>query len=641
MLLTKDNLGSAFNAQSCNGVGPTSTRCTACAPVAWKMERKVNEYVDRFAVIEERKKKEEFSEDLSRSSVNNRHMLDEVLLQKLADQARRIKIQDQEIARFKLKVALAVAADTTEEQGLDPADATPELIDKIGDLYGAPEIHKRLDDEIADARKNNPDQEDRYVLQQLKAELQRCHAAANSTAKYGLRHSKLLIKVCVGIASKVGGGFYSKISELFALPRLRSVQKAMAKTRNVPDGVLMSNVIEMMNQARGKNESDRVVVLAFDSMHLKSGMGFNGNSLVIEGFGDDFANPNLFVSEFKTLVKDSKVKDLPQLSKHYLAFFATSSDRSISNIVARYCLTAITGDWLAQEFFNIVAQLAFAGFMVKGAVADGASENRKFLRLVFDQLCKQYLSSCGKKLPVIRNWTWHPCDDKVKMYFMGDFSHIAKRVRNCMDASSPNSGQDRDMMLDGYPVRLSMLEAAWLCVDGKRGSSLNMSPLTMNHYNLDTFLKMRTFLAVQVLSQTQIGVVREYCRREEGTTPGITLQYSSLIKVCDKMDELIDICNGTDRSSRTGPKKGNPEVKSMKDDVIPAMLDILFFFSEWKAQAGKEKQHFVTDEVWTDLQTLILGTVSIVDDCSEMYGGDYVLHMRSLQQDVVENHFCN
>ena len=81
--------------------------------------------------------------------------------------------------------------------------------------------------------------------------------------------------------------------------------------------------------------------------------------------------------------------------------------------------------------------------------------------------------------------------------------------------------------------------------DIKDGAGLRMYTFTHDHFNLNAFLKMRIFLAVQITSQTTIRMIKDHC---ENDPIDKIADFEPIIELFDRVDRLIDIMNGCDFS---------------------------------------------------------------------------------------------
>ena len=67
-----------------------------------------------------------------------------------------------------------------------------------------------------------------------------------------------------------------------------------------------------------------------------------------------------------------------------------------------------------------------------------------------------------------------------------------------------------------------MLYNIWLAsgdADCRFASSLRKYIFTHDHFNLNVYLKMRVFLAIQIPSQTCIKMIRDHCDSDKNPNP--------------------------------------------------------------------------------------------------------------------------
>ena len=81
-------------------------------------------------------------------------------------------------------------------------------------------------------------------------------------------------------------------------------------------------------------------------------------------------------------------------------------------------------------------------------------------------------------------------------------------------------------------------------------------------------------------------------------------------------------------------------IESLDDYRLKALQDFLSFLNQWKAEAGSEaSKKFLTNKLWFDLQSMILGFLSIIAVKLKKFP-QAVIKPAIINQDCVENHFC-
>ena len=82
-------------------------------------------------------------------------------------------------------------------------------------------------------------------------------------------------------------------------------------------------------------------------------------------------------------------------------------------------------------------------------------------------------------------------------------------------------------------------------------------------------------------------------------------------------------------------------IYQMKDTRLLHLREALQFFREWYEETltTKSKKEFISDKLWFDLNSMILGLCQLVRIKLQRFPGS-VVKPCILNQDVVENHFC-
>jgi hypothetical protein len=139
---------------------------------------------------------------------------------------------------------------------------------------------------------------------------------------------------------------------------------------------------------------------------------------------------------------------------------------------------------------------------------------------------------------------------------------------------------------------------------------------------LDSYKKMRVFLAVQVMSQSTRRMITEYCE-DTGADIG---DYRGMLEIFDKIDRLVDICNArhADQDTKNGTKRNTYKIDHPKHPHLKELFDVLKLFEEWKNEAGGFTKHFITKQTYEDLQWTVYGIAGVAVDnleenCSKQF----------------------
>ena len=191
-----------------------------------------------------------------------------------------------------------------------------------------------------------------------------------------------------------------------------------------------------------------------------------------------------------------------------------------------------------------------------------------------------------------------------------------------------------------------MLRNVWECDAGKMGN-IRTNILTDDHFNKNSYSRMRVHLAVQVVSNSMVRLIDDYADNCGGRD-----SYKSLKLMVSKIDRLVDIMNNTDVSNR-GERKGCEILDSPDHFHIQELLDILIFFCKWKDEVGDDIDKYITWQSHEDLSWLIFSTIGLAqtylktdksrrlcqrrsgtDDCEHEFAGTKLRNPKPTQNDM-------
>lgn len=410
------------------------------------------------------------------------------------------------------------------------------------------------------------------------AESVRKHKKALESGARSIRHCPLTIRFGILIRSKMGysGGLYDLLAEALGLPKSRTLQMYTIPTTNDPDGILLKNVMKEKQAFDNRNpNADRFdwrrhVTLAEDAMTVKGRLVVNYHTHEIVGTDNECLKPNIIEEELRELTRnetelvegdDSQTSEpkMPPLAKHFLVFIATTwspvdskGNRSKHEIVcARYGLKSVTSEFLVRKIREIILTLSLFGFIVDTIVGDGASENRSTFKALAtlsasDILSPHYDSEFIKGLPLDTKIAFkhpNPHYSHIKIFIGGEMPHWVKKFRNALDSKK------RDLTFRGKRFNLALLYMIWQQIGDGNVSGINNVrnyKFGEEHFNLNSYNKMRVFLAVQIPSQTMIRMVNDACKSPEDGGCGMDInKYEPMLEIFDRVDRLVDIVNAT------------------------------------------------------------------------------------------------
>lgn len=176
--------------------------------------------------------------------------------------------------------------------------------------------------------------------------------------------------------------------------------------------------------------------------------------------------------------------------------------------------------------------------------------------------------------------------------------HWVKKFRNAFDNKS------RTLTYHGRIMRLAALKEIWQATESA-DTNLRQTRFSYDFFELDSYKKMRVFLATGFASNSMIDMIKDYCDAGHDELE----RYEGLIELLSSVDRLIDICNAYDPDKPTHSKR--------KRDVYPIdcprhrhvleLLKTLQLFERWKVECGGYNKKFITWQTHEDLRWLVFG----------------------------------
>lgn len=316
----------------------------------------------------------------------------------------------------------------------------------------------------------------------------------------------------------------------------------------------------------------------------------------------------------------------PQATK-VLSFMVKGVTSSLKFVVASYGTSNMTAEELYRRTWNTVSEIEKLGLVVRVITCDGASVNRKFI--------KMHPAVDGQKGSVIYK-TWNPrASEHRVVYFMSDVPHLLKTVRNCLSNSGAHSNS-RTLMKNDQVLSWQTIAKIYESREDKDFS--RTVKLTASHVYLNSFSRMRVPLALQVLSES---VATEVTRKFP--------EQSELSYFLTVFNKFTDFTNGA--HSEHGKRHSNPNLDSYSSSSDPRLNWLLETFlpyiKNWEKEIEEKYAHLKPDirERYTLSKQTIEGLEITVRSIVEVIGvmideeeADYI-NPRVFCQDPLEAHF--
>lgn len=306
------------------------------------------------------------------------------------------------------------------------------------------------------------------------------------------------------------------------------------------------------------------------------------------------------------------------------------------------------------------------GFDVIAARCDGAGQNRALLNMLSQIPASEYLSCkqcedirfAGLNPNLVKVATTHPITQQP--IFLGtDDPHNIKRARNALDRSTQHKKGSLLCPKEGTaplfcsPANLRMLKRCWVAVEGGVSGIRVNSRLTLQHFELTRFNKMRVPYAVQVLSDSSVrlihaansaGKLETSLSLDEPAFDG----YDFLIEYLTRFNRMWDIVNSRPSEKGAATYIG-PGITDPEDPRLEELISFVLWLYDWRKSVFTYLEYddatnaFIPAELYTDLLMSCLSSVCLARYCliNARQHRVTTVFFRKLQQDTLEHHFAH
>jgi hypothetical protein len=416
------------------------------------------------------------------------------------------------------------------------------------------------------------------------------------------------------------------------------------------------------------DDARRTVSYGFDTTSLQDGLYTSDSTNQIIGCAFDFeAGQSLFKSALSSLADvfagepggdeegdgndetpptENADGDQPdraiERAKHFFVCIATTLDKNknpIATTVARFGLKENSSIFLKRYLDSILKALCAYGFIGVACAMDGAVENRTWAKwkvthsiddLVNLGMCPEQWKldpsiPSDKKIAFL-----HPCfdpEDKVFVVIHPDMPHLIKKIVNALEKSTEDDAK-RDMWKNGCPLSLDMLEEVWNRSRTHFGT-IRTTRLGTDHFKKDCNSRMRTFLSVQVTSQSAVNLIDDVI-----TLPDEMAEYKEFRDFLLLLDQLIDVMNAR--------QKGHSGVDSKDHADLMHLLKCVRTCEEWRQEVKADKDstpdNFLPMTTFEDLTWMCLGTCVLAQRYCD---GNFKIDLGRCGTDCCEYRFGN
>ena len=378
-------------------------------------------------------------------------------------------------------------------------------------------------------------------------------------------------------------------------------------------------MLTWMYEEFNRTDSPKVGGVVFDEMTIQSGLQLQPHSSGLDMFGYvDFGEENSGIANQN---KSAEGIELATTALQFV-FLALNGFRFPFAYILNHGLTS---GQLTTLFWDIVSKLQTYEFDIKFVCMDGASTNRRFFNMI--RMPGTYIA---------RNI----CNFNATIACIMDYSHVIKKIRNSLFASGPDEEHKRSLLHPSGNIYWEYFTKAFTWDCNTHYLRIHRK-LTNDHFNLNSYLKMRNHLAEQVLNSDMLILFLEYQKSLNSDMLILFLEYQKSLSDPTILDAVIELVTQT--SKLVTIFRSHSPIMSMEDPRLAELSSVVDYFHSWNLFTEKErkkykrkKEFFITTESYLDLQSCINGFLAL---CQEQVATSPIIPA-IINSDVVENIFC-
>lgn len=266
----------------------------------------------------------------------------------------------------------------------------------------------------------------------------------------------------------------------------------------------------------------------------------------------------------------------------------------------------VKADVLSKIILEATILAEKSGLYVDYITSDAASWNRSMWRMFGIQGTAE----------VVRCKVQHPVDEQRYLYFVSDFPHLVKNIRNIFLAKGFS-------LPGGSYVHRKFIEEAWK-KDSEAVTLKAMLHITTAHTRPNSFDKMKVNLAFQLFSDEVLKGLFVYCSHIESCygSPKATEGFIRL------MSRLIKVMTSRTPSQGLRPNSSNAEF----------IKEFLAYLNEWEQHTKNGNGGFLSSSTAAGLRVTLHSALGLLEYLCSPTQFKYLLTCR-LSQDKLENLF--
>lgn len=373
-------------------------------------------------------------------------------------------------------------------------------------------------------------------------------------------------------------------------------------------------------------EFKKNVAIIFDEMKIKSDLVYRKSTGQLIGFTEMGDINEEFVKFEKSFDADFSEKSDREFANYVIIFMVRGI---LSKLIYPFGYFASMGFTAAQIYpciWEATKILESIGFYVRAFIADGASPNRKFFKLIAGE--NEY-------------FTVNLFSPDRYIYLFSDYCHLIKTTRNCFENSFGNLNT-RNMHLDGKDISWRHVVDVYEWDIGLNRAAPGLRvlyKLKEEHIRLSPRLRMQVKLAVQVLSSSTAKALSLQGRHDTNGT----------INFIHMFDKVFDCLNVSRREEHRRQRKPELAPYTSLDDWRFKFLEEEFlenFLNRWENQANntagltleEKSKLYLSKQTMFGWKITVRSFVALTKLLLQQDGVQFVLSER-FSQDPLEQHF--
>ena len=247
-----------------------------------------------------------------------------------------------------------------------------------------------------------------------------------------IRWHPIMVKWCLNVKLRSTSAYKAmRDSGFIKLPSERTLRDYTHWTK-VSSGFQPSSFERLLVDIRYHQLADwqKYVVLLHDEIKIKSDLVYCKHTGQLIGFAN-LGEVNNALVDFEKQLEDEYTNGKPDIASYMLVFMVRGITTRLEYPLAHFpCSGCITADFIFPLLWEAVKHLETIGLKVIASTSDGASSNRKFIKM-------HKPPKSAKEIELYKTKNIYSPEER-DLFFISDVPHLMKTVRNNWENSGWN-----------------------------------------------------------------------------------------------------------------------------------------------------------------------------------------------------------